>query len=43
MSADNSLAKRGAILLGANPHDLLIQAAVDYAIYLLDLSGRVAS
>ena len=30
-------------LLKANPHELLIRAVVDYAIYLLDLDGRVAS
>ena len=43
MSANDPRTARAETLFEANPHDLLVQAAVDYAIYLLDLDGRVAS
>src|SRR3954465_621559 len=43
MPADDGRPPTAAALFEANPNDLLIQAVVDYAIYLIDLDGRVAS
>src|ERR1700740_3148719 len=43
VSANVNRATSADPLLKANPHELLIRAVVDYAIYLLDLDGRVAS
>jgi PAS domain S-box-containing protein len=41
-SAATPVDRQGRPLI-ANPHELLIAGVVDYAIYLLDLDGRVAS
>src|SRR3954453_8764405 len=43
VAADAHRAARADALVRISPPELLIRAVVDYAIYLIDLDGRVAS
>src|SRR3954454_5666614 len=43
VTADAHRAARADALVRVSPPELLIRAVVDYAIYLIDLDGRVAS